>query len=39
VLDADFDAVCDGVAVFVPDFEGVFEGVVVFEEVPDPDFV
>jgi len=39
VLDADLDAVWEGVAVFVPDFEGVFEGVAVFEEVPEPDFV
>jgi hypothetical protein len=39
VVDADLDAVCDGVAVFVPDFDGVFEDVVVLEGVPLPDFV
>jgi len=39
VLEADFDAVCDGVIVVVPDFEGVFEGVLVLEAVVVPDFV
>jgi hypothetical protein len=39
VVDADLDAVCDGVAVFVPDFDGVFDSVAVFEEVTEPDFV
>jgi hypothetical protein len=38
-LEADFDAVCDGVAVIVPDLEAVFDGVFVFEGVVVADFV
>jgi len=39
VLDADFEAVWDGVVLVVPDLEAVFDGVFVFDAVVVPDFV
>jgi len=38
-LEADLDAVCDDVAVIVPDLEAVFDCVFVFEGVFVADFV
>jgi hypothetical protein len=39
VLDADLEAVWDGVALVVPDLEAVLDGVFVFDAVVVPDFV
>jgi len=39
VLEADFDAVCDGVTEVVADLEAVFDGVFVVDAVVVPDFV
>ena len=39
VVDADLEAVCDEVAVIVPDFDAVFDGVVVPDPVIVPEIV
>jgi len=39
VVDADLEAVCDEVAVVVPDFDAVFDGVVVPDPVIVPEIV